>query len=101
MLADVWQPWAVFVPMLLVVFCQGMSLPSTYSAVSSILPNTAGAGSSLAAFIQTTLAALGAQLAGSMQWGSPLPMATSMFVCTLGILVMGVWAIRHQDDLIE
>lgn len=88
-------PWALFLPMMLVSFGQGMSLPNSLAAVISIRPALAGAASGLAGFLQMGLAAVVAQITGSIQAGTPYPMAIGMTVSALLMMASAVFAVRH------
>ena len=85
-------PWALFVPMMLVAFAQGTSIPNSLAAVISINPEIAGAASGLAGFIQMGTAAIAAQTIGSIQNGTPWPMAIGMAVCAVLMLVFALFA---------
>jgi len=85
-------PWALFVPMMLVAFAQGTSIPNSLAAVISINPEIAGAASGLAGFIQMGTAAIAAQTIGSIQNGTPWPMAIGMAVCAALMLVFALFA---------
>ncbi len=85
-------PWALFIPMMLVAFAQGTSIPNSLAAVISINPEIAGAASGLAGFIQMGTAAIAAQTIGSIQNGTPWPMAIGMAVCACMMLVFALFA---------
>ena len=85
-------PWALFMPMMLVAFAQGTSIPNSLAAVISINPEIAGAASGLAGFIQMGTAAIAAQTIGSIQNGTPWPMAIGMAVCAVLMLVFALFA---------
>ena len=85
-------PWALFMPMMLVAFAQGTSIPNSLAAVISINPEIAGAASGLAGFIQMGTAAIAAQTIGSIQNGTPWPMAIGMAVCAALMLVFALFA---------
>ncbi|MCB1971956.1 MAG: multidrug effflux MFS transporter [Geminicoccaceae bacterium] len=76
-----WSPWSVFVPMAATAFFQGMAMPNSQAAVVSVKPEIGGAASGLAGFVQLTMASLVAQTLGSLQWGTPYPMAFGLLVC--------------------
>lgn len=88
-------PWALFVPMMLVAFAQGTSIPNSLAAVISINPEIAGAASGLAGFIQMGTAAVAAQTIGSIQNGTPWPMAIGMAVCAALMLVFALFATHY------
>ena len=88
-------PWALFLPMMVVSFTQGMSLPNSIAAAISIRPDLAGAASGLAGFLQMGTAAVAAQITGSIQAGTPYPMAIGMTVCAASMMASAVFAVRH------
>lgn len=83
-------PFALFLPMMVVAFFQGMAMPNSLAAVVSIKPEIAGAASGLAGFLQMSLAAVFAQLIGSIQIGSAYPMAIGMTACA-ALMVVFAW----------
>jgi len=85
-------PWALFLPMMFVAFAQGTSIPNALAAVVSIIPDMAGAASGLAGFIQMGIAAIAAQTIGSIQNGTPWPMAIGMTVCASLMLAFAIFA---------
>ena len=86
-------PWALFLPMMLIAFTQGVSMPNSLAAVISLRPDLAGAASGLAGFLQMGTAALVAQIIGSIQSGSPYPMAIGMLVSAALMMLSAVYAI--------
>lgn len=88
-------PWALFLPMMMISFTQGMSLPNSIAAAISIRPDLAGAASGLAGFLQMGTAAVAAQVTGSIQAGTPYPMAIGMTVCAALTMASAVFAVRH------
>jgi DHA1 family bicyclomycin/chloramphenicol resistance-like MFS transporter len=89
-------PWALFVPMMVVAFTQGTSMPNSLAAVISVKPEIAGAASGLAGFIQMGLAAVAAQTIGSIQTGSAYPMAIGMLTCAVLMLAAAIVATRSR-----
>lgn len=86
-------PWALFLPMMLIAFTQGLSMPNSLAAVISLRPDLAGAASGLAGFLQMGTAALVAQIIGSIQSGSPYPMAIGMLVSAVLMMLSAVFAV--------
>lgn len=89
-------PWALFLPMMLVAFTQGVAMPNSLAAVVSIKPEIAGAASGLAGFVQMGVAAVAAQTIGSIQLGSAYPMAIGMTVCAALMLGGALVATRQR-----
>jgi DHA1 family bicyclomycin/chloramphenicol resistance-like MFS transporter len=90
-----WSPWAIFLPTSLAAFAQGMALPNAQAAMVGVDPQAAGAASGLGGFLQMAAAAGAAQLVGSVQNGTPWPMALGMATCAALSLIAAVTAIRR------
>jgi MFS transporter, DHA1 family, multidrug resistance protein len=100
-LAGVWSPLALFVPVALGALAQGAAMPNVQAAVVSVRPRLAGAASGLAGFVQMSVAAIAAQLLGSLQWGSPVPLTLGMAVLAglaLGCALLAVLSDRNTAD---
>jgi len=89
-------PWALFLPMMVVAFTQGTAMPNSLAAVVSIKPEIAGAASGLAGFVQMGVAAIAAQIIGSIQLGSAYPMAMGMTTCAALMLAAALVATRQR-----
>ena len=94
--AGFWTPWAIFLPTSFGAFAQGMALPNTQAAFVSVNPQAAGTASSLGGFLQMGLAAVVAQIVGSIQDGTPYPMAIGMSLCAAAALISAQVAIRYS-----
>ena len=94
MLAGSWTPWALFLPTSFGAFAQGVAMPNTQAAFVSVDPQAAGTASGLGGFLQMGLAAVVAQIVGSIQDGTPYPMAIGMSLCAAAALISALVAIR-------
>lgn len=83
MFAGVWQPLAVFIPITLMGVANGMALPNASAGAISVYPELAGAASGLTSFIQLGISAVFAQVSGSLQNGTPHPLALYMFAAAV------------------
>ncbi len=92
-----WTPWALFLPTSFGAFAQGVALPNTQAAFVSVDPQAAGTASGLGGFLQMGLAAVVAQIVGSIQDGTPYPMAIGMSLCAAAALISALVAIRWRD----
>jgi DHA1 family bicyclomycin/chloramphenicol resistance-like MFS transporter len=93
-----WSPWALFLPTSLGAFAQGLALPTSQAAFVSVDPQAAGTASGLGGFLQMGIAAVAAQVVGSIQDGTPYPMAVGMVLCAgaaLGSALLAVRGGRH------
>ncbi|HEX6012106.1 MAG TPA: multidrug effflux MFS transporter [Geminicoccaceae bacterium] len=95
LLAGSWTPWSVFLPTSLGAFAQGLAVPNTQAAFLSIDPQAAGTASGLGGFLQMGIAAVAAQVVGSIQDGTPYPMAIGMTFCAAAALTAALVALRH------
>lgn len=82
-----WHPLALFGPGMLLTFGQGTAGPNTQAGAVSGDPVLAGTASGLYGFIQTLMAAITAQAVGSLQDGTPVPMAAFALSGGLGSLL--------------
>jgi MFS transporter, DHA1 family, multidrug resistance protein len=80
-LAGLWTPLAVFGPMMLATFGNGLSVPNAQAGAVSVDPLLAGTASGLAGFTQMLVAALVSQAVGMLQNGTPYPMLGFMVGC--------------------
>ncbi len=81
MLDGHWTPAALFVPMMVTAYGQGLGMPNAQAGALSVNPNLAGTASGLAGFVQMAVASAVAQLVGVMQNGTPYPMLIVMLIC--------------------
>jgi len=81
--AGFWTPVAIFIPFLGMGFANGAALPNSNAGAVSVYPELAGTASGLVSFIQLGLSALFAQAAGSIQNGTPYPLALFMLAASL------------------
>jgi DHA1 family bicyclomycin/chloramphenicol resistance-like MFS transporter len=72
-LAGFWHPAAVFVPMGLVGFAQGLCLPNIMASAVALAPRTAGAASSIIGFTQQLFGALAVQAMAVFPTDTPVP----------------------------
>lgn len=80
-LAGFWTPLALFLPTALGAFAQGMAMPNAQAAIVSVAPELAGSAAGLSGFLQMGVAALAAQIVGSLSTGSPIPVTLGMSLC--------------------
>jgi len=78
-----WNIWAVFAPVTLMGIANGMSLPNATAGAVSVNPELSGTASGLLSFIQLSLSAVFAQVAGSIQDGTPNTLGIFMFLAAL------------------
>lgn len=75
--------WGVFLPMGVTALFQGLAVPNAQAAVVSVHPEIAGSASGLGGFVQMGIAATTAQIVGSFQTGSAMPMVVGMALMAL------------------
>jgi MFS transporter, DHA1 family, multidrug resistance protein len=96
MAAGHWTPWALFLPTSFGALAQGVALPNTQASFVGADPRVAGTASGLGGFLQMGLAAVVAQVVGSIQDGTPLPMAIGMSLCAAAALTSALVAVHHR-----
>lgn len=96
LLAAPWSAWAIFLPTGFGALAQGLAMPNAQAAFVSLYPDAAGTASSLGGFLQMGLAAVVAQIVGSIQDGTPYPMAVGMSLCAAAALISALVAVRQR-----
>ncbi|HET6467349.1 MAG TPA: multidrug effflux MFS transporter [Geminicoccaceae bacterium] len=82
-----WSALTLFLPVSLVAFAQGISIPNSVAGAISVDPQAAGSASGLSGFLQMAMAALAAQIVGMIQNGTPYPTLIAMLLCATGALL--------------
>jgi MFS transporter, DHA1 family, multidrug resistance protein len=85
--AGYWSIWSVFLPVTFMGIANGMTLPNANAGAVSVYPELAGTASGLLSFIQLSIAAVFAQVAGSIQDGTPNTLGIFMFVAAVMAVV--------------
>ena len=78
----------------------GFAIPNAQAGALSIEPAAAGTASGLSGFLQMLIAAIFAQVAGSLQDGTPYPMLLCMTlaaVLSLGAMLWGLAGHRTPE----
>ncbi|TVQ32781.1 MAG: Bcr/CflA family efflux MFS transporter [Geminicoccaceae bacterium] len=96
MMAGHWSPAALFVPMMVVAYGQGIAMPNAQAGALSVNPNLAGTASGVAGFTQMALASVIAQVVGMIQNGTPYPMLIVMLLC--GCVMAGSLLLIRRPD---
>jgi MFS transporter, DHA1 family, multidrug resistance protein len=76
-----WAPIALFGPMMLATFGNGLAIPNAQAGAVSVDPLLAGTASGLSGFTQMLVAAVVSQAVGMLQNGTPYPMLGFMVAC--------------------
>lgn len=84
--SGIWEPWAIFVPAIVLGIGNGFSMPNAQAGAVSVDPRSAGAASGLSTTIQLTLSAAVAQAVGTMTNGTPYPTVGFMTGCGIAAL---------------
>ena len=98
-LAGLTTPAAIFVPMVVVTFCNGLNLPNAMVGAVSVKPAMAGTASGLAGFLQMGVGALATIVVGNLQDDTQLPMIGVMLFSALAALASFTLALRTQRRL--
>ena len=94
MAAGHWTAWALFGPMMVTGFANGLSIANAQAGAVSINPTLAGTASGLAGFTQMFIAALVSQCVGVLQDGTPYAMLGFMAGCAFLSLIS--FALLHR-----
>ena len=86
-LSGIIHPLALFLPIAVCTFGNGISLPNAQAAAINEFPDMAGAASGLSGFMQMGLSAVAAQLVALIYNGTIYPMLTLMLVASLASLL--------------
>jgi DHA1 family bicyclomycin/chloramphenicol resistance-like MFS transporter len=87
-LVPVQQAWALFVPMAIIAYANGLVIPNAIAAAVSVNPQAAGAASGLAGFMQMGLSAIASLFVGWITTASAVPMAIVMVAITAAGIVV-------------
>ena len=98
MAAGHWTPLALFGPMMITAFANGLSIANAQAGAISVNPNLAGTASGLAGFGQMFIAAVVSQAVGTLQDGTPYPMVGFMLGCAFLSLVCFLLFLRRVPD---
>jgi len=98
MIVGHWTPLALFGPMMVTAFANGLSIANAQAGVVSVNPDLAGTASGLAGFAQMLIAALVSQCVGMLQDGTPFPMIGFMTGCALFSLAS--FALLHRPKMV-
>jgi DHA1 family bicyclomycin/chloramphenicol resistance-like MFS transporter len=81
--SGLWQPAALFGPMMIAGFANGLSVPNAQAGAVSVDPGLAGTASGLAGFGQMFMAGVVSQAVGMLQDGTPHAMLAFMTGCAV------------------
>jgi DHA1 family bicyclomycin/chloramphenicol resistance-like MFS transporter len=82
-LAGLWQPAALFLPMGVLGFGQGLALPNITASAVALAPRTAGAASSMLSFSQQMIGAIAVQGMAVFATTTPVPIYLFMVAASL------------------
>ena len=97
-LSGLLHPLALFMPIALTTFGNGISLPNAQAAAINEFPDMAGSASGLTGFLQMGFSAVAAQLVALMFNGTVYPMLLLMLTAATLSLVSFYIAQRHTDS---
>lgn len=95
MIAGHWTALALFGPMMITGFANGLSIANAQAGAISINPDLAGTASGLSGFSQMFIAALVSQAVGMLQNGTPYPMVGFMAGCAFLSLI--AFMLLHRE----
>ena len=85
------SPWSLFGPGAVMAICHGLSMPNAQAGGVSVNPTIAGSASGLLIFIQMSVGAGFAQLAGMVPTDTPFPIIAQ--ICIAAFLAFAVFSI--------
>ena len=95
------QPLALFAPIALAVFGNGITLPNAQAAAINEFPEYAGSASGLTGFLQMTASAAAAQLVAFIYNGTVYPLLFLMLASSVVSLMLFHWGVlRHKGKII-
>lgn len=96
-LAGLHQPVALFAPISLAVFGNGITLPNAQAAAINEFPKFAGSASGLTGFLQMAFSAIAAQLVAIIFNGTIYPLLTLMFCASLASLLCFRFGVQQSQ----
>jgi DHA1 family bicyclomycin/chloramphenicol resistance-like MFS transporter len=91
----VMHPAALFVPMAIVAYFNGLVIPNAIAGAVSVDVNAAGAASGLAGFVQSALSAAVSFIVGAIVATTPVPIGIAMTIISALGLVCGWIALKR------
>ena len=92
-------PLALFGPMMVVTFSNGLVMASAVSSAVSVRPDLAGAASGLSGAVQIATGAVGTIIVGAMHDGTAIPMAAIVALLAIGAYLAFLMASRFPDPV--
>jgi DHA1 family bicyclomycin/chloramphenicol resistance-like MFS transporter len=99
-LAGFWQPAALFLPMGVLGFGQGLALPNITASAVALAPRTPGAASSMLSFWQQTIGAIAVQGMALFATDTPVPIYVFMVAVSLAAWVSS-FAVPRMPDVVQ
>lgn len=96
-LAGLHQPVALFAPISLAVFGNGITLPNAQAAAINEFPKFAGSASGLTGFLQMAFSAVAAQLVAIIFNGTIYPLLTLMFFASLASMLCFRFGVQQSQ----
>lgn len=95
------QPFALFAPIALAVFGNGITLPNAQAAAINEFPQYAGSASGLTGFLQMAVSAAAAQLVAIIYNGTVYPLLVLMLTSSIASLLLFRWGVLRQKKKIN
>ena len=93
------QPIALFAPIALAVFGNGITLPNAQAAAINEFPKTAGSASGLTGFLQMSFSAVAAQMVAVIYNGTVYPLLLLMLTASILSLLCFRWGLGVKKEL--
>jgi DHA1 family bicyclomycin/chloramphenicol resistance-like MFS transporter len=91
------QPLALFLPIALATFGNGITLPNAQAAAINQFPKLAGSASGLTGFLQMAFSAVAAQFVAVIYNGTVYPLLLLMLSASVASLLFFRWGLANKD----
>ena len=91
------QPLALFLPIALATFGNGITLPNAQAAAINEFPKLAGSASGLTGFLQMAFSAVAAQFVAVIYNGTVYPLLLLMLSASVASLLFFRWGLANKD----
>ena len=96
-LAGIHDPFALFAPIAIATFGNGITLPNAQAAAINEFPQFAGSASGLTGFLQMSVSAIAAQLVAFIFNGTVYPLLLLMLAAALLSLFLFNWGVGRPS----
>jgi DHA1 family bicyclomycin/chloramphenicol resistance-like MFS transporter len=95
------QPLALFLPIALATFGNGITLPNAQAAAINEFPKLAGSASGLTGFLQMGFSAVAAQFVAVIYNGTVYPLLLLMLSASIASLLFFRWGLANKGKIVS